>query len=401
MEQTTEISKTERQNGRQPEQKEREAAVTDFYTLFLDVVRQWWVILIVGISVAFLSYIIASFLYQPKYVSQTTFVVSARGSNTGAYANLSQTQQMAEVFKTVLDSQVLKDKVAEALEIDSFDGEVNVSIVPETNLLNVTVAADSPTTAFRLLNTMLEQYPSVSQNVLGSVVLEVFEAPSYPSAPAERFQGSLVMKRGFLAGAGVMMALFAFLSFMRDSVKNEKDVRNKLDTMLFATVYHERKYQNLRAFFKRKKKKLWITEPSVSFGYEETIKKIRTKFLYERKKREGNLLVISSTAPQEGKTTLAVNLALALAQEQKKVLLIDLDPQGNATTGLVGLPNFPNSSEMASATFSMCLRWRSCIVALSASGQLVTPGLSLVSWHHSSAWKNQSGVCECQTRTWP
>ena len=99
MEQTTEISKTERQNGRQPEQKEREAAVTDFYTLFLDVVRQWWVILIVGISVAFLSYIIASFLYQPKYVSQTTFVVSARGSNTGAYANLSQTQQMAEVFK--------------------------------------------------------------------------------------------------------------------------------------------------------------------------------------------------------------------------------------------------------------------------------------------------------------
>ena len=145
-------------------------------------------------------------------------------------------------------------------------------------------------------------------------VVQRAATPQEPSAPNKK----LCIAAGVVLGliVGIIAALLKDL--LRTKVEEASDVRGIVHASALGSIPKNEALEGTRPVI--------ITEPNGSVT--EEYRRIRTniKFLEVNKTPgHGQLLVISSTSPSEGKTTTAVNTAAVLAENGAKVLLIDAD----------------------------------------------------------------------------
>ncbi len=74
------------------------------------------------------------------------------------------------------------------------------------------------------------------------------------------------------------------------------------------------------------KRSLRIVSASFSFGYVEAYKALRTNLNYMLKTEGHNkVIMVTSSVPAEGKSNVSINLAITLAEDNKRVILLDCD----------------------------------------------------------------------------
>ncbi|MCC8015881.1 MAG: CpsD/CapB family tyrosine-protein kinase [Clostridiales bacterium] len=82
-------------------------------------------------------------------------------------------------------------------------------------------------------------------------------------------------------------------------------------------------------------------DAGIKFRVEEAYKSIRTNIMLSVMKKGGKIIVIFSSNPGEGKTTITANLAISMAQADQRVLLIDGDLRKPKIHHYFSLPNAP------------------------------------------------------------
>lgn len=148
----------------------------DPYTLVHDIVSNWWVIILGAIAGALLTYVVVSSRYVPEYTTQATFVVASRG-DANAYSNLSSANTMAKTFEKILKSNIMEKKICEKLKVEELDADIHAKVLEGTNMLVLSVTADTPKDSIDIIRTVMDNYSSVSLYTVGSAVMDVLEEP--------------------------------------------------------------------------------------------------------------------------------------------------------------------------------------------------------------------------------
>lgn len=294
----------------------------DIASISRDLLRQWWAILLFSITAAILVNLVASIVYRPVYATSTTFVVTTRGTNTSIYENITSATDTAARFQTILESNILKRAIAKDLNIDEYNATTEVKLLEETNLIVLTVKHKSALMAYRYIQSIMNNYSVVSDFVIKNVVLDVIQSPAIPVMPSNPNRSKLYTLLGFLVGLAIAVLYVAYFSYLKDTVKNSKEASSKLAARLLGTVYHEKVGKERR---KTRKNSMVITNPILSFRYTESCRMAASRIRSRMDRKGAKTLLVTSVAENEGKSTVASNIAVSIAQEGKNVLLIDAD----------------------------------------------------------------------------
>lgn len=296
----------------------------NLHGLIVYVVRNLWIVVLLCIS-ALLCYTSACRLtYQPVYTSTTTFMVSAKDS-TSAYNSLTTTQSMASVFAEVFQSNVLREKIQEELPNKEFDGTINTTMIPETNLLIVTVTSGEPALSFRALNLLIDNYSTISDYLFSNAQLEVIKDPIIPVVPSNPLNVKDKYPMILLGAGAVSLGGIVLLYLLRDTVKTPKAAQRQIEARLLRTIGSEEKNKSLRAKHKRKNIAPLISNALISKRFIEENMSLCSALEYHARKRGQQVILVTSVGENEGKSTVASNLALAMAEKNRRVVLLDCD----------------------------------------------------------------------------
>ncbi len=184
-----------------------------------------------------------------------------------------------------------------------------------------------------VLNSLLARHKQtdVAQELKSSNI-RIVDPAVVPRAPVRpRTLRDLLM--GLLLGAGAAIGLAFFLEYLDNTLKTPDDVRLHLGAPLLGVIPE----------LADPGKSPLVTQARTQGPFLEGYRVVRTALMYSWPDASARVLVVTSTAPGEGKTLTSVNLALTLAATEGQVLLIDGDlrkPQVHAFLSGKKAPGF-------------------------------------------------------------
>lgn len=261
---------------------------------------------------------------KPAYTSGATvnFLPKSGGAAGELKAALEYAQGQAETFAQLAGTPVVLDPVAQQVglgDANAIAGQCVTAASATQAVINVTCTRPDPQSAAALANAIADQIgvalktyaPAGTDQTLESRVTVRANPSATPSSPNLRTSLPVPLAVGLLLGLGQ-----AFLrGYLDNRIETPEDVARLTKVPVIGEIpliedeADGKNHRRMESFSLR----------------EEAYRRLRTNLQFRALEGHGNVMVVTSSMPGEGKTATASAIATAFAQTNQRVLLVDCD----------------------------------------------------------------------------
>jgi capsular exopolysaccharide synthesis family protein len=337
----------------------------DFKEL-LKVARRRWVTIVAFTVVAILGAGLVSVLATPQYESRARVFVSSpgdTGNTEDRYVSTLFVQARVKSYSNMATSRDLMQRVILRMGLKMGPTElasrVTSSVEDGTVLIDIVVDDPGSDQAQRIAQTVTEELADFidrletprgeSRSLVKATVVDSASAPGNPVFPKTRVNMAIAALLGLVVGLGVAL----LREILDTTVKTREDVEKVVDAPVMVIFGYDPDVP----------KRPLLTTLDSHAPRVEAFRMLRTNLQYLDLDNEPHSLLITSAMAGEGKTSTSVNLAIAVAQTGKRVVLVDgdlrrpgvasmLNLEGSVglTTALVGRSTLEESIQVHSAS---------------------------------------------------
>lgn len=273
------------------------------------------------------------------YVSASTSVDADGNAIQQASGNMQfqyeKAQSYLPLFGTRAVGQAIVDDLGLQASPDAIAGSLQVTLDPNAPIITVTATAGSPEEASRIANAAVEATAAEArqletggqENAPVSVQLTTYQTAITPGAPVSPDRNKFLLAG---AAAGLLLGLaLAWLRQRNDSrLRTADDVAKVVDAPLLGVLPDAKELHRAKDG----------TLPELrTFGSREAIRKLRTNLRYIDVDNPPRSIVVTSSAPGEGKSVVSAHLARVMARAGQPTILVDADLRRPMAAGQFGL----------------------------------------------------------------
>lgn len=322
-----------------PAERDITLYLSDFWRGF---VKFWWVSVILGILFGAVMFYGSYVRYTPLYKSSATFTVHIESETLSGdggmsaysfYYDRTTADQLSIVFPYVLQSNILQERVCKDLNVPAMPATVSVSCVNGTNMITISTVGTDPQMTYDVLLSVVENYSYVTEYIIGPTQLVTISSPEVSAEPTNALDWQGKTLKGVLAGLCIGAVWIVLYAILRQTVRTKEDIQQELNQTCVGVLP--------QVTFKRYNRKIntsiLLCNPLLGNEFLESMRLLRSAV--QNGLHEGEQVVlVTSTAPGEGKSVTAINLASMFAKNGQRVLVIDGDLRSSGISRML----YPN-----------------------------------------------------------